>query len=143
MRTASAMREMSAFMKDSPLAFFSSGRRSESRNLYFAASSRRRWEPTSPEAPVIRTVFMVCLCCAILTRITQPVNNDTRRRSRPRPIRRQAMQAYRLFAFLAALGLLCSPPAAAQQNMILKASDVHPLGYPTVEAIQRMGKKLE
>ena len=24
-----------------------------------------------------------------------------------------------------------------------KASDVHPLGYPTVEAIERMGKKLE
>jgi tripartite ATP-independent transporter DctP family solute receptor len=31
----------------------------------------------------------------------------------------------------------------AQQKMIWKASDVHPLGYPTVEAIQRMGKKLE
>jgi tripartite ATP-independent transporter DctP family solute receptor len=27
--------------------------------------------------------------------------------------------------------------------MVWKASDVHPLGYPTVEAIQRMGKKLE
>jgi tripartite ATP-independent transporter DctP family solute receptor len=27
--------------------------------------------------------------------------------------------------------------------MIWKASDVHPLGYPTVEAIVRMGKKLE
>ena len=27
--------------------------------------------------------------------------------------------------------------------MVLKASDVHPLGYPTVEAVQRMGKKLE
>jgi tripartite ATP-independent transporter DctP family solute receptor len=26
---------------------------------------------------------------------------------------------------------------------VWKASDVHPLGYPTVEAIQRMGKKLE
>jgi len=31
----------------------------------------------------------------------------------------------------------------AQQKMIWKASDVHPLGYPTVEAIVRMGKKLE
>jgi tripartite ATP-independent transporter DctP family solute receptor len=31
----------------------------------------------------------------------------------------------------------------AQQKMVWKASDVHPLGYPTVEAIQRMGKKLE
>ncbi len=30
-----------------------------------------------------------------------------------------------------------------QDKMVWKASDVHPLGYPTVEAIQRMGKKLE
>jgi tripartite ATP-independent transporter DctP family solute receptor len=34
-------------------------------------------------------------------------------------------------------------PAMAQQKMVFKASDVHPLGYPTVEAIVRMGKKLE
>ncbi|HEU5320413.1 MAG TPA: twin-arginine translocation signal domain-containing protein, partial [Methylomirabilota bacterium] len=33
--------------------------------------------------------------------------------------------------------------ARAQQKMVLKASDVHPLGYPTVEAIVRMGAKLE
>ena len=31
----------------------------------------------------------------------------------------------------------------AQDKVVWKASDVHPLGYPTVEAIQRMGKKLE
>jgi tripartite ATP-independent transporter DctP family solute receptor len=31
----------------------------------------------------------------------------------------------------------------AQQKMVWKASDVHPLGYPTVEAIVRMGRKLE
>jgi len=31
----------------------------------------------------------------------------------------------------------------AQQKMVWKASDVHPLGYPTVEAIVRMGAKLE
>src|SRR5215510_8131162 len=35
------------------------------------------------------------------------------------------------------------PLAAAQQKTVIKASDVHPLGYPTVEAIVRMGKKLE
>ena len=34
-------------------------------------------------------------------------------------------------------------PAAAQQKQIIKATDVHPLGYPTVEAIVRMGAKLE
>jgi tripartite ATP-independent transporter DctP family solute receptor len=33
--------------------------------------------------------------------------------------------------------------ASAQQKMVLKATDVHPLGYPTVEAVVRMGKKLE
>ena len=26
---------------------------------------------------------------------------------------------------------------------MLKATDVHPLGYPTVEAVVRLGKKLE
>jgi len=31
----------------------------------------------------------------------------------------------------------------AQPKQVWKASDVHPLGYPTVEAIVRMGKKLE
>ncbi|MEO5844123.1 MAG: TRAP transporter substrate-binding protein DctP, partial [Caldimonas sp.] len=33
--------------------------------------------------------------------------------------------------------------ASAQTKVVWKASDVHPLGYPTVEAIVRMGKKLE
>ena len=33
--------------------------------------------------------------------------------------------------------------ALAQQKQVWKATDVHPLGYPTVEAIVRMGKKLE
>ena len=34
-------------------------------------------------------------------------------------------------------------PTLAQAKMVLKATDVHPLGYPTVEAVVRMGKKLE
>jgi tripartite ATP-independent transporter DctP family solute receptor len=34
-------------------------------------------------------------------------------------------------------------PALAQQKMVLKSTDVHPFGYPTVEAVVRMGKKLE
>lgn len=33
--------------------------------------------------------------------------------------------------------------AGAQEKVVWKASDVHPLGYPTVEAIIGMGKKLE
>ena len=44
-----------------------------------------------------------------------------------------------LFASNAFLGR----PTWAQQKIILKATDVHPLGYPTVEAVVRMGKKLE
>src|SRR4029453_1555659 len=47
----------------------------------------------------------------------------------------------------AALAAACAAalPSAiiAQQKIVLKASDVHPLGYPTVEAIVRMGAKLE
>jgi tripartite ATP-independent transporter DctP family solute receptor len=34
-------------------------------------------------------------------------------------------------------------PARAQSKMVLKASDVHPAGYPTVAAVESMGKKLE
>lgn len=34
-------------------------------------------------------------------------------------------------------------PALAQSKKVLKASDVHPPGYPTVEAVVSMGKKLE
>jgi len=50
----------------------------------------------------------------------------------------------RYFIGAAAAAVLCSPVASfAQQKMVIKASDVHPLGYPTVEAIVRMGNKLE
>src|SRR5947207_2612292 len=45
-----------------------------------------------------------------------------------------------------ALGALATDlgvPAFAQQKLVLKATDVHPLGYPTVEAVVAMGKKLE
>ena len=44
-------------------------------------------------------------------------------------------------AALVAVGL--GSPAFAQSKMVLKATDVHPLGYPTVEAVVQMGKKLE
>jgi tripartite ATP-independent transporter DctP family solute receptor len=42
-----------------------------------------------------------------------------------------------------AAGLGFGTRAFAQQKMVMKATDVHPLGYPTVEAVVRMGKKLE
>ena len=53
----------------------------------------------------------------------------------------------RNFTMLAAGALVClatvAAPAIAQQKQVWKASDVHPLGYPTIEAIVRMGKKIE
>ena len=38
---------------------------------------------------------------------------------------------------------LAGVPAVAQQKTILKASDVHAAGYPTVVAVENLGKKLE
>ena len=34
-------------------------------------------------------------------------------------------------------------PALAQQKLVLKASDVHPAGYPTVAAVENLGRKLQ
>src|SRR6202047_4708215 len=33
--------------------------------------------------------------------------------------------------------------ARAQQKLVLKASDVHPAGYPTVAAVESLGRKLQ
>jgi tripartite ATP-independent transporter DctP family solute receptor len=44
-------------------------------------------------------------------------------------------------AVVAALGV--AGGALAQQKLVLKASDVHPAGYPTVVAVENLGKKLE
>jgi tripartite ATP-independent transporter DctP family solute receptor len=53
--------------------------------------------------------------------------------------------SYRHFigAVLAAACVALPIAADAQQKQVWKAADVHPLGYPTIEAIQRMGKKIE
>ncbi|HEX5777365.1 MAG TPA: TRAP transporter substrate-binding protein [Xanthobacteraceae bacterium] len=56
--------------------------------------------------------------------------------------RRNVMTIGAAAAVLAMAGTF-SAPAIAQQKLVLKATDVHPLGYPTVEAVVRMGKKLE
>ena len=54
--------------------------------------------------------------------------------------RRNFVKLYTLSALISG----AMPAAAlAQDKVVWKASDVHPIGYPTVEAIQRMGKKLE
>jgi tripartite ATP-independent transporter DctP family solute receptor len=41
------------------------------------------------------------------------------------------------------LALVGMGARAADQKMVFKASDVHPEGYPTVQAVENMGKKLE
>src|ERR1700675_513541 len=54
---------------------------------------------------------------------------------------------HRIFSALGIVAALAcasfATGALAQQKQIWKATDVHPLGYPTVEAIVRMGTKLE
>lgn len=51
------------------------------------------------------------------------------------------MMLRRQFTTLALAAAL--PLAASAQNIVLKASDTHPAGYPTVVAVEMMGKKLE
>ena len=46
-------------------------------------------------------------------------------------------------AAAAAVAAACFSALPVQAQQIIKATDVHPLGYPTVEAIVRMGNKLE
>src|SRR6201987_6247562 len=41
------------------------------------------------------------------------------------------------------LGMAGAGAGAADQKLVLKASDVHPEGYPTVQAVENMGKKPE
>jgi tripartite ATP-independent transporter DctP family solute receptor len=54
------------------------------------------------------------------------------------------MLRYGRALWIAITGLsLIATPAFAQQKVVLKASDVHPAGYPTVVAVENMGKKLE
>ena len=55
----------------------------------------------------------------------------------------KARIAFATAGALLAAAAFASGPALAQQKLVLKATDVHPLGYPTVEAVVQMGKKLE
>jgi tripartite ATP-independent transporter DctP family solute receptor len=59
-----------------------------------------------------------------------------------RMVRRIVMTLAAATAAVAVAGCY-SGIAFAQSKMVLKATDVHPLGYPTVEAVVRMGKRLE
>jgi TRAP-type mannitol/chloroaromatic compound transport system substrate-binding protein len=51
--------------------------------------------------------------------------------------------AFHLATTAVLLGAALSGADAADQKLVLKASDVHPEGYPTVQAVENMGKKLE
>src|SRR6202790_3503001 len=59
-----------------------------------------------------------------------------------RPMRRRDLLKLSAAAALGTAGLGYARPAAAQAKLVLKASDVHPAGYPTVVAVENMGKKL-
>jgi len=52
-------------------------------------------------------------------------------------------RALRLAMTVLLLALTSGGARAADQKMLFKASDVHPEGYPTVQAVENMGKKLE
>ena len=54
--------------------------------------------------------------------------------------RRKMLRAGVAAAMLALAGMLPSGLASAQQKLVMKASDVHPEGYPTVAAVESMGK---
>lgn len=57
--------------------------------------------------------------------------------------RRQVLKIGAAAAAVSVAGATFGTRAFAQAKMAFKASDVHPLGYPTVEAVVSMGKKLE
>src|SRR5438105_4409658 len=57
--------------------------------------------------------------------------------------RRNALRLGIAAVIVGAAASLPSGMALAQQKMVMKASDVHPVGYPTVVAVENMGKKLE
>src|ERR1700675_1991194 len=73
-----------------------------------------------------------------------PVNRSAERSAavegRGRMRRRDLLS---LAGALALGGTAAGHRAAAQEKKPLKASDVHPEGYPTVQAVENMGKKLE
>ncbi len=57
--------------------------------------------------------------------------------------RRDVLRTGAAAAALGVTGLGFGGQAFGQAKTVLKASDVHPLGYPTVEAVERLGKKLD
>src|SRR5438132_233132 len=77
-----------------------------------------------------------------------PGRGDPERARRSRgarqKVREEAMKLPTAGLASSALALsILAAPASAQQKLVLKASDVHPAGYPTVVAVENLGKKLE
>ncbi|MFI4987466.1 MAG: TRAP transporter substrate-binding protein [Alphaproteobacteria bacterium] len=56
--------------------------------------------------------------------------------------RRMVLRLSAAAVLLGVVAALPAGPAAAQAKQAFKASDVHPPGYPTVVAVEEMGKKL-
>jgi tripartite ATP-independent transporter DctP family solute receptor len=52
------------------------------------------------------------------------------------------MKLFRRHLIAAAASILL-PAVVSAQNLVIKAHDTHPAGYPTVAAVESMGKKLE
>jgi tripartite ATP-independent transporter DctP family solute receptor len=57
--------------------------------------------------------------------------------------RRDVLRGTAFLAGTLAVGRAAQGPAFAEAQTTLKASDVHPAGYPTVVAVENLGKKLE
>src|SRR4249920_3771693 len=55
----------------------------------------------------------------------------------------KALITFATAGVLVAAAAFASSAAIAQQKLVLKASDVHAAGYPTVVAVENIGKKLE
>jgi tripartite ATP-independent transporter DctP family solute receptor len=57
--------------------------------------------------------------------------------------RRDVLRSTACLLSTLAIGRIAQRPALAQAKTAFKASDVHPPGYPTVVAVENLGKKLE
>jgi tripartite ATP-independent transporter DctP family solute receptor len=92
-------------------------------------------------------VFPACVMRAVQGKMAEQTERTQARRARASKgkatmDRRQAL-GFTGATLLAGIGLGLGGPALAQSEMVLKATDVHPFGYPTVEAVMWMGEELE
>ena len=98
---------------------------------------------------VVRPESLSGLRCGGRPRKDGPPNRAHRRRRGALQHQREGHDgqttsvAFAAVAALGTVGLGHGGPALAQSEVVLKAADVHPLGYPTVEAVMWMGEELE